>query len=443
MNRRILLVLVAATLLVGACAVTKTPPPAVVPQGEMRFLVDPRIGLQHPVDPVLNRKFDAAWRFALAGDFVEARRLLTEIRTKNPEDLPAALAEAAIDIRQGQLDAAQTIVQRLEDQAPDYTAARVYDAEIAIAQNKTRRAYEIYRALSQRPDAPPTVAERLSILQSRLFEELFTAARSASDEAAIPILREALTINPAATNARIALANKLIARKSYDEAMQVLDPLISSPEFDKDEVQESFAEIEAGRGQYEQAIARYERLWRSNRHPATVPIASRYARRLEQIKQDWNAANMPPQYQRAIETDAIDRADLAVLMYWKVSSVRFAQNLGQPPIAIDIEGVPGRDEIIRAIAIGLYDVDPVTRRVSPPRPINTSTLARLAAKLLLVCGASCAKSLPYERDELLRAQRILAACGVTDPSATASPDAPASGRTAAALLDEIEKVLAK
>lgn len=428
--------LVAATLLVGACAVTKTPPPAVVPQGEMRFLVDPRIGFQHPADPVLNRKFDAAWRFVLAGDFVEARRLLTEIRTKNPDDLPAALAEAAIDIRQGQLDAAQTIVQRLEDQAPDYTAARVYDAEIAVAQNKTRRAYEIYRALSQRPDAPPTVAERLSILQSRLFEELFTAARGASDEAAIPILREALTINPAATNARIALANKLIARKSYDEAMQVLDPLISSPEFDKDEVQESFAEIEAGRGQYEQAIARYERLARSNRDP-------RYARRLEQIKQDWNAANMPPQYQRAIETDAIDRADLAVLMYWKVSSVRFAQNLGQPPIAIDIEGVPGRDEIIRAIAIGLYDVDPVTRRVSPPRPINTSTLARLAAKLLLVCGASCAKSLPYERDELLRAQRILAACGVTDPSATASPDAPASGRTAAALLDEVEKVLVR
>ena len=436
MNRRILLVLVAATLLVGACAVTKTPPPAVAPQGEMRFLVDPRIGFQHPADPVLNRKFDAAWRFVLAGDFVEARRLLTEIRTKNPDDLPAALAEAAIDIRQGQLDAAQMIVQQIEDQAPDYTTARVYDAEIAIARNKTRRAYEIYRALSQQPDAPPTVAERLSILQRRLLEELFTAAQGASDEAAIPILREALTINPAATNARLALANKLIARKSYDEAMQVLDPVISSPEFDKDEVQESLAEIEAGRGQYEQAIARYERLARSNRD-------SRYARRLEQIKQDWNAANMPPQYQRAIETDAIDRADLAVLIYWKVSSVRFAQNLAEPPIAIDIEGVPGRDEIIRAIAIGLYDVDPVTRRVSPLRPINTSTLTRLAARLLLLHGASCAKSLPYERDELLRAQRILAACGVTDPSATAAPDAPASGRTAAALLDEIEKVLAK
>ena len=81
----------------------------------------------------------------------------------------------------------------------------------------------------------------------------------------------------------------------------------------------------------------------------------------------------------------------------------------------------------------------MTRRVSPLRPINTSTLTRLAAKLLLVHGASCAKSLPYERDELLRAQRILAACAVTDPAATAAPDAPASGRTAAALLDEIEK----
>ena len=435
MNIRIPLALVAMALLMAACTVSNAPPPAVTPQGDLRFLVDPRIGFQHPADPALNRKFDAIWQVALTGDPVDPRRRLTEMRTKNPDFLPAALAEAAIDIRQGLLDAAQTILQPLSDQLPDYTAAHVYDAEIAIARNNTRRAYEIYRALSQRPDAPPTVAERLPVLQNRLMEELFTAARSATDEAAIPILREALTINPAAPRARIALANRLIARKNYDEAMQALDPVISSSEFGKDEVQASLAEIEAGRGQFEQAIARYERLARGNRDP-------RYTRRLEQIKEDWNAANMPPQFQRAIDTDAVDRADLAVLMYWKVSSVRFAQNLGQPPIAIDIEGVPGRDEIIRAIAIGLYDVDPVTRRVSPLRPINTSTLTRLAARLLLLRGASCAKALPYERDELLRAQRILTACGVTDLSAATAPDAPAGGRTAAALLDEIEKVLA-
>ena len=147
------------------------------------------------------------------------------------------------------------------------------------------------------------------------------------------------------------------------------------------------------------------------------------------------------QYQKAIESEAIDRSDFAVLLYWKVTSVRFEQNLSAPPIAIDIEGVPGREEIIRAIAIGMYEVDPVTRRVSPLRPINAATLTRLAARLLLVRGASCARAVPYERDDASRAAKILAACGISDPSAAGPSDAPVSGRTAAALLDQIEKVL--
>jgi hypothetical protein len=152
---------------------------------------------------------------------------------------------------------------------------------------------------------------------------------------------------------------------------------------------------------------------------------------------------MPPQVQRAIESEAIDRSDFAVLLYWKVTSVRFAQNLGTPPIAIDIEGVPGREEMIRAIAIGLYDVDPVTRRVSPLRPINTATLTRLAARVLLVRGASCARAVPYERDESARAEKVLAACGVSDPSGGVAPDAPVGGRAAAALLDQIERILGR
>jgi thioredoxin-like negative regulator of GroEL len=436
LNKRILLTLVGATTLLAACAGTGGAPATTTarPQSDNRFLIDPRIGESHPADPSLDRRFDAAWRFFLAGDYVEAHRRLAAIRSKNPGYAPAALADAAVEIKQGQLDSARAIVQHAEEQAPDSVAARVYEAEIVFAEHRTRAAFDIYRALAQRPDAPTTVAERLATLQSREFEELFAAAQGTNDEEAIRLLREALTLNAGASNARILLANRLIARKSYDEARQVLEPLVNSAEADKPEVQGALAEIEVGRGQYEQAIARYDRLARITRDP-------RYVRRLDEVKQEWSAANMPPQYQRAIESESIDRADLAVLTYWKVTSIRFAQNLGTPPIAIDIEGVPGREEIIRAIATGLYDVDPVTRRVSPLRTINASTLERLAGKLLLIRGASCARSVPYERDESLRAQKILAACAVNDPIANEPEDAPVSGKTAAAMLDDVETAL--
>ncbi|HEV8660189.1 MAG TPA: tetratricopeptide repeat protein [Thermoanaerobaculia bacterium] len=436
MNRRTTLALVATTLLMASCANLRTKPPTETPKGENRFLVDPRMGYSQKPSPAVEKRFETAWRSFIAGDYVDALRRFGDIRSKNPEYLPAELGEAAVEIAQGKFDSALALVQRAEDRAPDYTAARIYEAEIAAAQHRTRSAYDIYRSLSLRPDAPPTVAERVNTLQNQLFEELFAAAQTAPDEEAIRLLREALTINAGASNARVLLAHKLIARKQFEEARQVLDPLLSSADFDKTDVQEALAEIEVGRGQYEQAIARYERLFRLNRD-------ARYAHRLEQIKQEFNAANMPPQVQRAIESEAIDRSDFAVLLYWKVTSVRFAQNLGIPPIAIDIEGVPGREEMIRAIAIGLYDVDPVTRRVSPLRPINTATLTRLAARVLLVRGASCARAVPYERDESARAEKVLAACGVSDPSGGVAPDAPVGGRAAAALLDQIERILGR
>ena len=80
------------------------------------------------------------------------------------------------------------------------------------------------------------------------------------------------------------------------------------------------AEVDLSRGRYEDAIARYERLVRRGGNDAA-------ARRLEQIKLQYAEANMPLQFKRAVEDESITRADLAVLMYWKVSSVRFAQSL--------------------------------------------------------------------------------------------------------------------
>src|SRR5206468_6534223 len=133
--------------------------------------------------------------------------------------------------------------------------------------------------------------------------------------------------------------------------------------------------------------------------------SGRYTQRLEQVKEQFAAANMPPQVLRAMDADVITRADLAVLMYWKIASIRFAQNLPAPPIAIDISEAPGRDEIIRAIALGIFPIDPVTRRVNPDAAVNGSALARIVARVLNLRGAACARS-------TTGMDAILAACGI-------------------------------
>ena len=407
-----------ALLVLAACATAPPPPPPVAPQGEDRYLVDPRTGYTGAAD----LRFENIWRLIQAGQTAAARPQLAELRAKNPNYLPASLAEAAIALREKNFEAASAAIAR----AHGYLAADIYEAELALRSGDLRRAADLYARLE--PNLPEVSKERASEIHQRLFDELVANAANTSGPDAVALLREALTLNPGARDVRMLVVQKLLAQRNWDEARAMLDPLVNS-EPDRPDVQEALAEIEIGQGQFEKAINRYERLARREHDP-------RYARRLDEIKEQFNAANMPPQYLRAAESEAITRGDFAVLLYWKVASIRFAQNLGTPPIAVDIGDVLGREEIIRAIALGVLQVDPVTRRVGPSAPVTANSLTRYAARTLTARGAPCARG-------LIDPSRILNACSVTDPSITLPPDAPISGRAAESVIEEIDRVLSR
>ena len=420
-------------LLAFACGGTNAPAPVAAPEeaptGEMRYLIDPRIGFEPAASPATAKRFDAAWRSLLDGDAATARKRFEEIRAKDVNYLPARLAEAAIDLREQKLDAARPIVDRMLARVPNWTAAQIYAAELELAGGHLRRAYELYGSVVSHADAPEIARKRYADVQQQLFNELLTRAQSAPNAEAMRLLGEALTINPAAYEPRMMLVQKLIAARSYDEARRMLDPIASSKDADRTEVQEALAEIDAGQGRLQDAIARYERLAR--REP-------RDQKRVDELKELYAAENMPPQYRRAMEDEAISKADFAVLLYWKLVSVRFAQNLPAPPIAIDVSEVPGREEVIRAIALGIYQVDPVTRRVNPNGILTAGQLARLGARVLARFGAPCVKQAATND-----ADRILAACSVADPVGGMPPETSVNGKTAALMLQQIDAAIAK
>ncbi len=390
-----------ATIFVASCK-TAPPPAAPLLQGEARHLVDPRLGWKGPASEAIDRRFEAAWRFVLAGDSENARKRLADVLARDPGYAPATLAEAAINLQEGHAEAARTIVDRLTSRYPQYTAAQIYEAEIDVVQNRIRSAYDRYR----------------------VFDQLYGAALNAPPSDAIRLLREALQVSPGASAARLLLAQKLITLQQFDEAKRELDPLLETGAVDQPEVQEALAEIDVGHGQFENAIVRYERLARND-------SSGKYAHRLDEVKEQFAAANMPPQVLRAMEAPSITRADLAVLMYWKVASIRFAQNLPAPPIAIDIGEMPGRDEVIRAMALGIYPVDPVTRRVNPDAEVNGAALARIVTRVLTLRGAACARQVPTDQ--------ILTACGI----AIAVDDLPVSGGTASSVLEQVDRVISR
>lgn len=417
MTKTKILLLLATMVVAASCTPVDVPPPMVTPQGDDQFLIDPRIGTTVP--PELASRFEAMWRHLLAGNEAEARRRLTEIFRTHPDFAPAVLAEAALDIRAGRYDAARDAIARVPDSLP----ARVYTAEIAYRQQQTREALDLYRAIAAQQGAPPFAAERAAQLQEALFAQTFAEAKSASDAEAVRLLREALALNAGALEARILLGQRLVAQKQFDEARRELEPLLDTAA-DRTEVQEMLAEIDAGRGRYQEAIVRYDRLARRTKEP-------RYERRLEEIKQEWSSANMPSHYRMALDSPALTRAELATLLYWTVPAVRFAQNLPSPPIAVDVEGLAGREEMVRAIAIGMYDVDPVTRRVSPSRQITAARLSTHLARVLMMRGASCARGLSSDR--------VLAACAVSELAR--DPDDVVTGREAQAALVQVAKAL--
>jgi tetratricopeptide (TPR) repeat protein len=419
------LLLLALALVAAGCTTPDKPAPVVTPTGGDRFLVDPRVGYTGQVPPTIGPQFETAWRWAVAGDEAEAQGRLAEILAKNPGFAPARLAAAALDIRAGRYNDARGVVAEALQENPNWTAARVYEAEIAYREKQTRAAYDFYLALAADANAPDFVRERVEELRGAIFNELFAAAQSAPDAEAVRLLREALALNAGSLDARILLAQKLVAQGQFDAARTELDPILDSAA-SRTEVQQMLAEIDVGRGRYQEAIVRYDRLARQTND-------QRYARRLEEIKLEWGAANMPPHYRAALDSPAITREELATLLYWTVPQVRFAQNLGTPPIAIDIENVDGREEVIRAMALGLYDVDPVTRRVSPNRQVPASRLSAHLARVLQLRGAACARG--------LTADRVLAACGVTDPLGGKTPESTVTGKETVAALQQVAKAL--
>lgn len=424
MNRTKTILLLAAALLAVACATPSPLPPVVTPTGDDRYLADPRIGSPDPIPAAAEQRFEAAWRYILAGNETEARRALADVRKRAPGLAAADLAEVALDLRAGRLDEARRRVATIRQQHPGYTAARAYEAEVAFREANRRAAYDLYRDLAAQPDAPLVARERAAALEEQMFAELVSSASAAQDAEATQFLREALALRPDAVEPRVELARRLIAQKQWDEARRELDPLLDLVA-DRPDVQELLAEIEAGRGRYQDAIVRYDRLARRTRDP-------RHQTRLEEIKREWSFANMPRHYRDAIGTDAITRADLAILLYWTVPPVRFAQNLATPPIATDVE-VDGREEIIRAIALGLFDVDPVTRRVNPGRLVPASRFSTHLARVLALRGAPCARGVATEN--------VLEACGIPDPLATRAADAPITGAEAQRAFELVAKAM--
>lgn len=422
--------LVFLLLFYAGCATT--PPPATAPVPVSGSLIDPRI--VDPVEPArsVQKRFDAGWAAFQRGQLQEADRQFTDIVNRDPDYLPAVLAQAAVAIAAKDFDRAGNLIENVSERAPGAPIVDIYRGELAAAKGDLETAHTIYKQLTERGNQPAAASDRYQQLRNDLFSQLYSQATSEPDpETSIRLLRQSLHVNSNSTAARRLLSRRLVENRQFDEARRELDMLLVGPESENDEVQQLLAEVDAGQGRFQEAIVRYERLVRRSPNAA-------YRSRLEQIKQGWREANMPAHQRHAVESFAVTREDLAILIYWNVPAVRFARNLSEPPIAVDIQDVVGREELIRAMSFRFFSVDPVTRRVEPYRVVSAATVLRILSRLVALRGTpSCAGEALREPNEIVRASRVLESCGIPVPELIADLEGPVAGRVVERALTQI------
>lgn len=433
-NRAILILCSLAALFAARCSTTSPEPgPDTAAEPVLaESLIDPRTGYAPTTSKSTLKRFDRAWNAFRAGQLDEARAQFEELQRRDSAYAPAALGVSAVAIQRGDLDAAQVLVDEVLAAHPGWAAPQIYRAEIFVARDDLRSAVSAYRVAMTEPSFTPASRERMREIERALFDSLVAQARDQPDLQAIALLREALNLMPRQPETRLLLVERLISMKRWDEARRDLDPLFIDGMGERIEVQEYLVKIDVGRGKYQEAIARLERLVRAD--------PERYSGQLDEIKREWNQANLPPQFRKAFESEAINRSDLAVLLFWTVSSVRFPNSLRETPIAVDISDGPGREELARAMSLRLLAVDPATREVGPYRLVTAGQFVRVLGRVLsLKPRLKCVQAID-ERSDSIRGPRLLESCGLSMDELR-DPDALVSGRIAARAIERTEKVM--
>jgi hypothetical protein len=99
----------------------------------------------------------------------------------------------------------------------------------------------------------------------------------------------------------------------------------------------------------------------------------------------WRVSLLPPGVRAVAGRPELDRAELAVLLYWLVPDIRYGRaNAGR--IATDVLDHPQREEIVRVVNLGLLDVDSTLHRFSPGATARRGTALRSLERLLARFG---------------------------------------------------------
>lgn len=371
LSPRVLLAVLGAAAL-ARCA--SAPPPA--PRDH--FPIDPREGLSGPFDAAVAR----GWEALLRGDTGLAEREFRNVPDRGPSGRAAAIGSIEVLVaarRSG--DALAPCTAALEG-GPPTVPLLVACGEARARTADPVGAVELYdRAAAMAPGRPAFAARaeglRADAAEALLEQALARAGEGRREEAQRQVAR-ALGITPRsaavltrAGDVECELGEREQALGYYREAIAL--------GADDTAVEERAGTLALELGDYGTAVSLFDGL--AARDPS-------FADRAAEARLAFRIANWPDAERQAARARRLTRGGAALLVWWNFPEVREAVVAGAGVVASDVLERRDSRVMMRAVALGLLDVDPYTHRARPDAPLTRAS----AARMMLLLGARLDRS---------------------------------------------------
>ncbi|MEO8347571.1 MAG: hypothetical protein ABI610_01565 [Acidobacteriota bacterium] len=350
-------------LLSSGCASSTSP----AARRSEAFPLDPREELAGPFPGGVA----AGWQALAAGDAETAEREFLRARATSPHlAVEIGLIESRILLGRVK-DAVDACQEALT--GPVTVPLLVACGEARARAGQVFEAHELYARAAARSSDRPALKARARELEAQAIESLARGASSGAKDHKYPEARRrierAIEMSPGdaglhalAGEIELASGEKEKAFERFREAYR-LDPKNVA-------VQEKLAELALDRDPA-LAVSVLDELSRKD---------PRYTERASAARLAFRISNWPPAEREIARSERLTRAGAATLVWWMFPEIREAK-VAASVIASDVVSRRDSRAVMRAVSLGLLDVDRDTHRARPDAGLTRRTAARMLLRL--------------------------------------------------------------
>jgi tetratricopeptide (TPR) repeat protein len=336
-----------------------------------KFPLDPREELAGP----FAEGIATGWQALGGGDAATAEREFSRARGARPY-LAAEIGLVESWVLLGRVEEALTTCREALAGGPITMPLLVACGEARARAGQVFEAHELYARAAARAGDRRAIRERADELKAQAVESLVHSASAGAEDQNFSDARRrvehAIELNPGeaglhalAGDIELAAGQRQKAFDRFREAYR-LDPKNIA-------IQEKLAELALERDPA-LAVTILNDLARND---------EKYRERATEARLAFRVSNWPAPEREAVESERLTRAQAATLVWWMFPEIREAK-VKSSIIASDVVSRKDSRAVMKAVSLGLLDVDPETHRARPDGGLTRRTGARMILRLLRI-----------------------------------------------------------